>query len=101
MCKGMMTLILHNQGEQFLASINQYINTKRTKKESHGQPNTIKRKELEAFLESAAENFSIDYQKMDEPTRTIYTFPCEGKEAKFEILYRYQNFYTRHDLSME
>ena len=43
-------------------------------------PNTIKRKELESYLEEYAVEQGIAYEKKTEPTKTIYTFTIEGEK---------------------
>ena len=64
-------------------------------------PNTIKRKELESYLEEYAVEQGIAYEKKTEPTKTIYTFTIEGEKVLVEFFYRYSNFYTRHSILLK
>ncbi len=64
-------------------------------------PTTIKKKELETFLEEFAAEQGIDYEKKAEPTNTIYFFTIEGQEAHVEFYYRYGQYYTRHSISLK
>jgi hypothetical protein len=62
-------------------------------------PTSIKKKEIESYLEVYAAEQEITYEKKSEPTRTIYTFTIEGKETLVEFFYRYSHYYTRHSIS--
>lgn len=64
------------------------------------KPNTIKKKELESYLEEFAENECIDYQKICEPVKTKYIFSIQGQDTEIEFYYRYGNYYTRHNITV-
>ncbi|MBT2680952.1 hypothetical protein J7E38_18330 [Bacillus sp. ISL-35] len=64
-------------------------------------PNTIKKKELESYLEEFAAEQGIDFEKKEEPTRTIYSFTVQGQVALVEFFYRYSHFYTRHSITLK
>lgn len=70
------------------------------KQQSHSEtPNTIKKKEIESFLEEYAIEQGIAYEKKSEPTKTIYNFTFEGKETHLEFFYRYRHYYTRYSIT--
>lgn len=64
-------------------------------------PNIIKKKELESYLEEYAADQEIAYEKKSEPTKTIYTFAVDGKEACVEFYYRYSHYYTRYSITLK
>lgn len=64
-------------------------------------PNTIKKKELESYLEEYAMDQGIPYEKLSKPTKTIYTFTVGGQEAQVEFFYRYSHYYTRHSITLK
>lgn len=63
--------------------------------------NTIKKKELESYLEDFAAEQGLSYEKQEEPTKTIYTFSIDGKKAFVEFFYRYSHYYTRHSINLK
>jgi hypothetical protein len=89
-----MTANDFSQKEQILLNcIDTFIEQEQLQSE---QPATIKKKELETYIESEAESLSFPYQKKSDSIKTYYTFSLEKQELQVEILYRYQSFYTRH-----
>lgn len=64
-------------------------------------PNTIKKREIESHLEEYALEQGIPYEKQSEPTKTIYTFSVQGKEAFVELFYRYSHYYTRYSITLK
>ncbi|WP_079509174.1 hypothetical protein [Mesobacillus jeotgali] len=84
---------------ELLTCIETFISEK--KMTLSGTPNTIKKKELESYLEEYAAEQDIAYEKKVEPTRSIYTFTVEGKEANVEFFYRYSHYYTRHSITLK
>lgn len=63
-------------------------------------PNTIKKKELETYLEEYALEQGISYVKQSKPTKTVYTFTVGSQEAQVEFFYRYSHYYTRHSITL-
>ena len=63
--------------------------------------NSIKKKEIESYIEEFAMTKGIAYKKKSERTKTIYTFTVEGKEANVEFFYRYSHYYTRHSITFK
>lgn len=86
---------------ELLSSIENFINEKKLGILEENQPNTLKKKELETFLEAVADELSIPFQKTSEPTRTTYTFSFNTEEAFIELFYRYSNYYTRHIITVK
>ena len=86
---------------ELLLSIDNFIKEKKLGVLEENQPNTLKKKELETFLETFAGNQAIPFQKTSEPTKTIYTFSLEEQEADIELFYRYSNYYTRHTITLK
>ena len=64
-------------------------------------PNTIKKNEIESYLEEYAIEQGIDFDKKSESTKTIYTLILEGKETIVEFFYRYGHYYTRHSITLK
>lgn len=64
-------------------------------------PNTIKKKEIESYLEAYAADEGVAFEKESEPTKTVYTFTLEGKETSVEFFYRYGHYYTRHSINLK
>lgn len=62
------------------------------------QPPTIKRSELEAYIEAEAERLSFPIEKNSDSIKSYYTFYLEDQEVLAEILYRYSSYYTRHSI---
>jgi hypothetical protein len=81
--------------------IEQFLKEKQLLNSELQKPNTIKKKELEAFLEEYAANTGIEYTKDCEPVKTIYTFSIESHQAEIEFYYRYSNYYTRHTITLK
>jgi hypothetical protein len=81
--------------------IEQFLKDKQLINSELQQPNTIKKKELEAFLEDSARNEGVEFIKNCEPVKTIYTFSIESHEAEIEFYYRYGNYYTRHSITLK
>lgn len=82
-----------------ISCIENFISAKKTTLSD--TPNTIKKKELESYLEEFAAGQGIDYKKKEEPTRTSYSFTVQGQEALVEFFYRYSHFYTRHSITLK
>lgn len=81
--------------------IDNFIKEKQLINSELKQPNTIRKKELETFLEQFAENEGIEYQKDCEPVKTRYIFSVKGKDAEIEFYFRYGNYYTRHNITVK
>jgi hypothetical protein len=81
-----------------LECIDNFIKDKQLINSELQQPNTIKKKELETYLEEFAKNEGIDYQKNCESVKTKYIFSIKGQDAEIEFYYRYGNYYTRHNI---
>lgn len=64
-------------------------------------PNTIKKNEIEFYLEEYAIEQGIDFDKKSESTKTIYTLILEGRETIVEFFYRYGHYYTRHSITLK
>ncbi|WP_215032700.1 hypothetical protein [Bacillus sp. ISL-37] len=64
-------------------------------------PNTIKKKEIELYIEEYAGEHGIDFDKKSESTKTIYTLSVEGRETIVEFFYRYSHYYTRHSITLK
>lgn len=86
---------------ELINCIEQFLKEKQLVNSDLQQPNTIKKKELEEFLEEYAANMGITYTKHCEPVTTIYTFTIESQEAEIEFYYRYGNYYTRHSITLK
>lgn len=80
--------------------IEQFLKEKQLVNSDLQQPNTIKKKELEDFLEAYAANENMEYTKNCGPVTTVYTFTIESQEAEIEFYYRYGNYYTRHTITL-
>lgn len=80
--------------------IDNFIKEKQLINSEIQQSNTIRKKELEAFLEEFAENEGIEYQKNCAPVKTKYIFSIKGQDAEIEFYYRYGNYYTRHNITI-
>lgn len=64
-------------------------------------PNTIKKKEIESYIEEYAVEHGIYFDKKSESTKTIYTLTVEGRETIVEFFYRYSHYYTRHSITLK
>lgn len=78
--------------------IDNFIKDKQKINSESQQPNTIKKKELETYLEEFAENEGIEYLKNCERVKTKYIISIQGQDTEIEFYYRYGNFYTRHNI---
>jgi hypothetical protein len=90
-----------NNNTDLTSFIDQFIKEKQQISSEVQRPNTIKRKELELYLEEYAENHAIEFQKISEPTKTIYTFSIVDQDTLVEFYYRYSNYYTRHSITVK
>jgi hypothetical protein len=88
---------LSHQEQQLLSCIDTFKKSKEARNESL-QPTTVRKKELEAYLEGTANQLRIKFQKNSTPMGSNYIFTLEKHEAHMEIYYRYRHFYTRHDV---
>lgn len=86
---------------ELLSSIEHFINEKKLGILEENQPNALKKKELESFLETLADDLTLSFQKTSEPTKTVYTFSFENQQAFIELFYRYSNYYTRHIITVK
>ncbi|RSD25420.1 hypothetical protein [Mesobacillus subterraneus] len=84
-----------------VSCIDEFITEKQRANFVDQKPNTIKKKELESYLEEVAAENGIVFQKNSHPTKTIYTFSIDGQEAKVEFFYRYSHYYTRHTITID
>jgi hypothetical protein len=64
-------------------------------------PTTIKRKDIELYLEEYAEEHGIKFDKQSESTKTIYTLTVEGRDTIVEFFYRYSHYYTRYSITLK
>ncbi|WP_456272724.1 hypothetical protein [Bacillus sp. AK031] len=93
-----MTINELSQKEQIIFNcIDTFIEQEQLESE---QPATIKKKELETYIESEAERLSFPYQKESDSIKSYYTFSLEKHEVQIEIFYRYKSYYTRHSICL-
>ena len=99
--KGMIQPLMNINKTDLIHCIEQFLKDKQLINSELQKPNTIKKKELEAFLEESAQNKGVEFIKNCEPVKTTYTFSIESDEAEIEFYYRYGNYYTRHSITLK
>ncbi len=66
------------------------------KKQKLLNSNSIKRIEIELYIENLARSMSIEYKKEMHSTNTVYYFCIDESQIQMKILFRYGTYYTRH-----
>lgn len=88
-----------NKETLILLKIENFISQKRSKEASMSKPGIIKKSEIEEFIEMTARELAIGFNKKCHSTNTSFQFNLENKTLIVDILYRYGNYYTRHNIS--
>ncbi|NHM29398.1 hypothetical protein [Neobacillus terrae] len=88
-----------NKETLILSRIDNYISQKRSKDASMSKPGIIKKSEIEDFIEWTARELAIGFNKKCHSTNTSFQFIFENQTLILDILYRYGNYYTRHNIS--
>ena len=66
------------------------------KKQKLLDSNSIKRIEIELYIENLAHSMSVKYKKEMHSTNTVYYFWIDESQIQMKILFRYGTYYTRH-----
>lgn len=90
-----------SENNELISCIDNFIKEKQLINSELQKPNTIKKKELEQYLEDFAGSISLEFEKNSEPTKTTYTFSLQGQEVEVQFFYRYSNYYTRHSITIK
>ncbi|RDU35719.1 hypothetical protein DRW41_16380 [Neobacillus piezotolerans] len=89
--------MIKNYGEnEIIEKIDRVIKEKQESKLAPGKSPTIKKNELEAYLEGLAKASSIQFTKKSSALKTMYLAEYNNRQVQLELFYRYSNFYTRH-----
>ncbi|MRX70751.1 hypothetical protein GJU40_01035 [Bacillus lacus] len=86
--------------ERFFEVINQYTDEKHKLQKRFSKPKLLLKEEFEAFVESAANSFGIQYEKDFSKTTTVYWLSLSKHKAKIEVNYRFGRYYTRHHIQI-
>lgn len=89
------------KNSELISCIDNFIKEKQLINSEMQKPNTIKKKELEQYLEDCAGSIAIEFKKNSEPTKTTYSFSLQGQEVEVQFFYRYSNYYTRHSITIK
>lgn len=90
-----------SENNELISCIDNFIKEKQQINSELQKPNTIKKKELEQYLEDFAGSIALEFEKNSEPTKTTYSFSLQGQEVEVQFFYRYSNYYTRHSISIK
>ncbi|MGF2614215.1 hypothetical protein FZC84_16740 [Rossellomorea vietnamensis] len=82
--------------QEILTCIDKYIEKAH---QQSNQPVTIRKNDIENYVESEAERLSIPYEKNSTSVQTYYIFFLDQQKVQVEIFYRYQSYYTRHSIT--
>ncbi|WP_316568956.1 hypothetical protein [Neobacillus sp. YIM B06451] len=89
--------MIKDYGENvIIEKIDKVIKEKQESKLAPGKSPTIKKNELERYLEGLAKASSIQFTKQSTPLKTTYLAEYNNQQVQLELFYRYSNFYTRH-----
>lgn len=81
---------------EIIEKIDRAIKEKQASRLAPGKSPSIKKSELERYLEGLAKASSIHFSKMSSALKTTYLADYKNQQIQLELFYRYSNFYTRH-----
>ncbi|WP_155922223.1 hypothetical protein [Bacillus sp. EB01] len=90
-----------NKEEEIIECLNMLIKQKQLNPHSHSStPTPLKKGELEPYLEGAANQHSVSFEKQCTPHETVYIAKHHNYTIRCSIYYRYATYYTRHRVTL-
>ncbi|WP_156324555.1 hypothetical protein [Bacillus sp. FJAT-27245] len=80
-----------------IEKIDRAIKKIQAQKMATGKSPTIRKNELEQYLEGLAKRSAILFSKKSTALKTTYLVDYKNQQVQLELFYRYSNFYTRHN----